>query len=208
MLDQGRLAETAWAAADHLVEKHFRGRGGFWRQVRSTHPKTVERICKFGYEGKAYATRFSFNRFPQWLRSAAAIMLSQYDGDPRALWSVGPTQTQLIYERFREFDGTGDALAKMGQFILIRNYGVAGGKKSQALMSVKPDVLVRRVLSRTAITSSDHLGTVVSELDDLQLPRPVDFDAALWTIGREYCFPREPRCHQCPLGKVCEYARA
>ena len=82
---------------------------------------------------------------------------------PRKIWSVKPHEVNLIYDRFVEFDGIGDALAKMAQFALVRNNGVAGGKTNQAKMSVKPDLLVQRVLFRTGITQGEKLWRTYSQ---------------------------------------------
>ncbi len=208
MLDQGQLAERAWDAGRHLVANHFLGKQGFWREVLRAHPQTVRRICTTGYEGQSYATRYSTNKFPKWLRSAAYRMVSTYDGDPRRIWAVAPEHVASIYDRMRDFDGIGDALAKMGQFIVVRNYGAAGGRKSQHLMSIKPDILVRRILFRMGITSSENIATTVAEVAALHLRRPADFDAALWNAGREYCFNTSPACDKCPLSTACTYAQA
>ena len=104
-----------------------------------------------------------------------------------------------------EFDGIGDALAKMAQFILVRNYGVAGGQDSQHLMSIKPDILVQRVLFRYGLSPKKTAKTVADTVDKLGLDSPADFDAAVWIIGREYCSNTEPDCSGCPLNKLCKY---
>jgi endonuclease III len=205
MLDQGQLAERAWNGGDHFVENHFKGRRGFWREVLAAHPQTVKSICTSGYEGTSYGSHYTTNKFPQWLRAAAALMSEKYQGDPRNLWAVGPEDVSLLYDRFLEFDGIGDALAKMAQFILVRNYRVAGGRKNQSKMSVKPDVLVRRVLARTGIAESEKLNDVLGTLSELKLRRPADFDASLWVVGREFCFKTNPYCEPCPLKRECAY---
>ncbi|MGD0919642.1 MAG: hypothetical protein ABSB22_24650, partial [Thermodesulfobacteriota bacterium] len=145
------------------------------------------------------------NKFPRWLRSAARKMLDKYQGNPCTIWAVTPENVSLIYDRFLEFDGIGDALAKMAQFILVRNFRVAGGKQNQSKMSVKPDILVRRVLARTGITESEKLPHVLGALSELKLPRPADFDASLWVVGREFCFKTDPNCSKCPLQTECAY---
>jgi len=205
MLDQGQKAERAWDGGRHFVENQFTGRRGFWSEVLAAHPQTVRSICTSGYKGMSYASVYCTNTFPVRLRSAAQKMLDTYQGDPRTIWAVAPENVSLIYDRFREFDGIGDALAKMAQFILVRNFGVAGGKQNQSKMSVKPDVLVRRVLSRTGITQSDALPHILTSLNELKLSRPADFDASLWVVGREFCLKTEPNCRECPLQQVCEY---
>lgn len=184
MLDQGQLAERAWGGGEHFVKNHFTGGRGIWSEVLAAHPQTVRSICTSGFNGKSYASVYCTNKFPLWLRSAAAEIQDKYQGDPRRLWSVTPENVNLIYDRFVEFDGIGDALAKMAQLILVRNYRVAGGKKNQSKMSVKPDVFVRRVLARTGIAENENLTHVLSVLNTITMPRPADFDAALWIIGR------------------------
>lgn len=205
ILDQGQLAERAWNGGEHFVENHFTGQRGFWKEVLAANPQTVKSICTSGYEGKSYASVYCTNKFPQWLRSAAQRMLDTYQGDPRTIWAVTPENVSLIYDRFREFDGIGDALAKMAQFILVRNFCVAGGKQNQSKMSVKPDVLVRRVLARTGITQCETLSHVLGTLSALKLARPADFDASLWVVGREFCFKTDPNCSKCPLQRECAY---
>lgn len=61
---------------------------------------------------------------------AVEKIMGYYEGDVRNIWRVKHTEVYKIYDRFKEFDGIGDALAKMAQFILVRNYGIAGGKYS------------------------------------------------------------------------------
>src|SRR3569623_366728 len=204
MLDQGQLAERAWSAGQHLVDHHFQGPAGFWKEILKAHPQTVRHICTTGYNGRSYATRFTTKKFPSWLTAAARRMVDQYDGDPRRIWAVKPERVAQIYDRMLEFPGIGDALAKMAQFILVRNYGAAGGRSNQHLMSIKPDILVRRVLFRTGIATSENIATSIKEIASISLKRPADFDAALWDIGREYCFKTRPNCDECPLSSVCD----
>lgn len=131
-------------------------------------------------------------------------MLAEYDGDPRKIWAVPPEKVPLIYDRLKEFDGIGDALAKMGQFMLVRNYGVAGGSTSQRLMAIKPDELVRRVMYRTGVSSSSATKDVISSTEKLRLESPADFDAASWIIGREFCLKTFPKCKECPILVKCK----
>lgn len=206
LLDQGQKAERAWNGGEHLVKNHFKGFRGFWSEVLAADQKTVDRICTSGYDGKSYALNFPTKKFPIWLREAAKKMVDQYNGDPRNIWAVPPENVGLIYDRFKEFKGIGDALAPMAQFILVRKYGVGGGIQNQSKLSVKPDVLVRRVLARTGLTESGDMTKVIGTLRDFKLTSPADFDASLWVIGREYCKKTDPNCEKCPLEPVCSYA--
>ncbi len=205
MLDQGQLAERAWAGGTHLVENYFNESDNFWKEILDTHTATIKKICQKGFDGKSYATNFSFNRFPKHLRAAAKLIVEKYDSDVRNIWNVTPRNVIAIYDRFVEFDGIGDALAKMAQFILVRNYGVAGGKNNQEQMSIKPDILVRRVLYRSGLTRTEKTADAVSIIENLKLKSPADFDAAAWIVGREYCSKSDPFCGVCPINSTCMY---
>jgi endonuclease III len=204
MLDQGQTAERAWFGAEHLLENHFAEGTALWSGILHLHPATLKSICKRGFDGNAYALHYNVNKFPRWLRSAAKKMIKEYDSDPRKIWNV--EDLDLIYERFLEFDGIGDALAKMAQFILLRNYGIAGGIGKRDKVSVKPDSLVRRVLYRSGISPSEKIPECIEILRMQQLPSPADFDASAWIIGREFCDKSSPKCKDCPIVQACRFA--
>jgi len=205
MLDQGQTAERAWDGGEHMVDNYFKNKRNFWKSVATTHRSTIKKICQKGYDGTSYASVFCFNKFPVWLRNASETMLDNYDGDPRNIWNVTSANVKDIYIRFLEFDGIGDALSKMVQFILVRNYGVAGGIENRSNMSVKPDELVRRVLFRSGISTSNKIRESIEAVENLHLPSPADFDASAWIIGREYCLKNKPKCCSCPILESCQY---
>ena len=205
MLDQMMPAERAWAAGEYLVENYFYGTDGFWQEIANTHHATVKKICTKGNRGGAFALGVRVNVFPKNLKSAAKKIVDEYDSDVRNVWNgIDTKHVDEIYKRFMEFEGIGDALAKMAQFILVRDHGIAGGKKSKRYLSVKPDVHVRRVLFRLGISEKQTPASIVSNIDKLNLRSQADFDWAVWTIGRERCHAGEPECTGCPLGRVCE----
>lgn len=205
MLDQMQPAERAWEAGEYLVENYFNNTDDFWREIAGSHHATIKRICTRGYHGQAFALGVRVNVFPKNLKSTARKIVEEYESDVRNVWnSIEMKDVDQIYWRFMEFEGIGDALAKMAQFILVRDYGIAGGKRSKKYLSVKPDVHVRRVLFRIGISDRETSASVVSAVDDLNLLSQADIDWAVWTIGREHCHAREPDCSGCPLDRVCE----
>lgn len=206
LINQGQDANRAWRGSEHLIANHFRGRGGFWRQVLASQAGTVERICKTGYDDKTYASMYCINKFPKWLRSAAHKIVKGYGGDPRRIWRLQGKDPSVIRERFQHFDGVGDALAKMAEFILVRQYGVAGSKRDQRKLAPKPDVHLRRIFARTGLARSEAIPDFLEAVDRLELDRPIDVDAAVWSIGREFCFKTSPKCVACPLNAVCSHA--
>jgi endonuclease III len=203
MLDQGQKTDRAWKGGDHLVENYFCHKDGFWNGVSESTHRNVTKICQRGYDGTSYTSNRIFNKFPSWLISAADRMFSKYNGDPRNIWAVTPGQVSLIYDRLKEFDGIGDALAKMGQFLLVRSYGVGGGLASQHLLAIKPDTLVSRVMYRTGISPTTKVKDVIDSTGKLCLKSPADFDAASWMIGRDYCKKSAPKCTSCPISGEC-----
>jgi endonuclease-3 len=210
LLDQGQRVEYVEEKSEYLVNNFFKKGKNWWKNILREHYKTVARICKTGFNGGSFALNYQTNKFPKWLRSAAKKIVDDYDGDVRNIWN-NIKDPQIIYDRLKEFDGIGDALAKMGQFILVRQYGLAGGISSRALMSVKPDIHVRRVVYRTGIAKSEKTNVVVETFENLDLKSPADIDAALWEVGRKYCKPRNPKCDEesdsCPLNEVCSFNR-
>ena len=205
MLDQGQDADRAWDAGKYMVENYFSGTEDFWCGVAKTHHSTIGKICRTGYLGKAFALGVKVNVFPKNLKAAANKIVDEYGSDVRNIWNnIGKKDVDKIYFRFKEFDGIGDALAKMAQFILVRSYGIAGGKESKKYMSVKPDIHLQRVLFRLGIAERQTAASVASGADRLKLSSPADFDWAVWDIGRSYCHSNAPDCSNCPLDEVCE----
>ena len=202
VLDQGQPAERAWDKAQHLRDNFFPGGKRWWKRVAAADPRLLHAIARYGYEGKSYGENFQANKFPRWLKANAEWIEEYYAGDPRKLWAVDDTEE--LYDRLKELDGVGDALAKMGQFLLVRSHGVCGGWKARRKLAVKPDELLRRVLYRAGVASSPRSSAVVRAAEGLGLESPADFDAAVWLVGRKFCLKTNPRCGECPLAAACD----
>lgn len=206
MLDQMQKADRAWKAGKYMAENYFNDTGDFWKEISDTHLSTIKikKICIKGYEEKAFALGVKVNYFPKNLKLAAKKIVDQYGSDVRNIWNVDAEHVDEIYNRFKEFYGIGDALAKMAQFILVRDYGIAGGRYSKKYLLVKPDIHLQRVLFRLGITEAKATASVIANVNDMKLRSPADFDWAVWNIGREYCHSSKPDCSKCPLEKICE----
>jgi len=203
LLDRQIPFARAWDGGWHMAREQFQN-GPFWEVVRRTRVDTLRRIARTGFDDRAY---FRFpNELAMNLKRAAEIIVDRYDGDVRKVWNVDEKDVDAIYDRLKEFRGIGDALAKMGQFALVREYGVAGGERSKRRMCVKPDVHVNRVTHRLGLVSSTTPRRVARELARLELESPADFDLSVWRIGQEYCHATGPACGNCPLERVCDYA--
>ena len=203
LFDQQQDADRAWNGGEHMVANHFQGEN-FWKEVARTPLSEVKKIMRYGYEdGKAYF-RF-WNRFSKHLKDNAKLILDNYGGDVRNVWKgLRPRDVDEIYCRFSEFKGIGPALAKMAQFLLVRDHGMAGGKLSKPHMRVKPDRHVCRVTYRLGLVSNTKPKAVANEIDQLGLPSQADFDLVVFRVGQRWCTPSSPNCVECPLAPACQ----
>ena len=227
MLDLGQPAARAWCAGQHLVANHFKkGRRFSWQTLGETRVRTIRRIMREGFDGgrpqsgcdhagayHRYLCRPGGNRdwsdMAERLKSNARLITAKYGGDVRRVWAdLDASEVDAIYHRLKEFAGIGDALAKMGQFALAREYGAAGGERSKKAMSVKPDVHINRVTHRLGLVSEPRARTVVRELAALDLDSPADFDLTVWHVGQQFCTKTAPDCEGCPLRHACDHGRA
>ena len=210
-LDQQQPADRAWEGGEHMVANHFQSKD-FWEEVSRSPLSKVRRIMRYGKGGNAYF-RF-WNRFSGHLKHNAKIILDSYEGDVRNVWrGLQPRDVNEIYTRFLEFKGIGPALAKMAQFILVRDHGMAGGELSKHHMRVKPDRHVCRVTYRLGLVSNTRPKTVAAEIDQLwragsfdhaRIESQADFDLVVFRVGQEWCKPSSPNCVEYSLTAVCE----
>ena len=132
-----------------MAREHFQN-GDFWEDMPRTRIDTLRRIARTGFDGKAY---FRFPReLAKNLKRAAEIITERYDGDARKIWNVDAEHVDKIYDRLREFRGIGDALAKMGQFALVRDVAAVEGLAADRLGGSGggsgPMTLTRRTMGR------------------------------------------------------------
>lgn len=215
LFDQQQSADRAWDAGVHLVRNHFQGGDAddFWVIVSQTSIAKIKSIMSTGFGVRMHRGTNNLdwtgpyhryhNNMSKYLKRNAEIVLDQHNGDVRNIWRrVSSKDVDLIYERFLEFVGIGPALAKMAQFILVRDFGIAGGVDSKRFMRVKPDVHVRRVAERLGLVSKGTPCVVTRELDALGLESQADVDLVLFRVGQRYCH-RTPNCKVCPLTDTC-----
>ena len=206
MLDQLGNADRAWKGAKHFVANHFDQTDNFWNEIRDIDHEELGHICRYGFDGQAYAVYYAVNQFPERLRTNACIMIDEYNSDPRNIWKNA--EVDEIRNRFESFAGIGIALSRMATNILVRNYGVAGGRRIRNQLFLKPDVLLKRVMYRVGFIENESERAVLAAerimKRDRILRSPADFDAATWVIGSKYCHMHNPDCKGCPINRVCD----
>ncbi len=70
--------------------------------------------------------------------------------------------------------------------------------------AVAYDVHVRRVFLRAGLVDRDTPAAIDEAARRMCPEEPSLLDLPTWTVGREWCRPREPKCDDCPIGAVCE----
>ena len=211
MLEQFGNTYRSECAAKHFVANHFNKTDHFWNEIGNTSDAKLRCICQKGYNGQFYLLGYSCNKFLIWLKKNARKMIDEYNSDPRNIWNNA--KVDEIRNKFSKFHGIGRALSRMATNQLVKRYSVAGGKRVKNHLFLKPDIQLKRVMSRIGFIENENEIEVLKAERDMKesgiLRSPADFDAAIWVIGNEYCHKQNPKCKNCPINYVCDrYANA
>ena len=201
LLDRQTNATRAWNAADWIVESIGDENSGFWKSIAAIEKERLEGFMWYGWGGKAFHKLW--RDMSKNLQRCAKLMEENYVGDPRRIWN-GERCVSKVRDRFEEFPGIGPALSRMAVLMLVRDYGLLGGKDSLAMLDVKNDVLLKRVFERTGLVTSnapdDNYWNVARELSP---DFPASLDPPAWDIGQNFCTANAPNCRDCPLERHC-----
>ena len=201
LFDQQTKARRAWDAAEWITDSIGDKESNFWSSVSLLDDRKLTGFMRYGWGGNA------FHRYPdrmaEYLKGCAAIIDEKYKGDPRKI-SRNERSISKARDRLEKLPGIGPALSRMAVLILVRNYGLIGGKDALAKLGVKPDNLLKRVFKRAGLVPrnpsfDDYLDAARRLAPDF----PAALDAPAWDIGRNFCSPKRPKCGCCPLDKWC-----
>lgn len=201
LLDNVTTTERAWNAADWIVESIGDEECGFWQSVATMKRENLEGFMQYGWGGNAFHIYWS--KISGYLQRCAELMEKNYRGDPRIIWNGGRCVFE-VRNRLEEFHGIGPNLSRMAVLLLVRNYGLLGGKKSLHKLDVKADILLKRVFERTGLVRSK-----APDVDYWNAARrlnpefPAALDPPAWDIGRKFCTVSDPNCRECPLDRYC-----
>jgi len=128
-------------------------------------------------------------------------IVRQYDGDASHIWAKKPSSAEVVY-RFLQFRGARPKIATMATNILARDFKVP--LRDYYSIDISADVHVRRVFARLGLTPGDATpDLVVYKARALYPEFPGLMDGPAWEIGRTWCHPREPKCGECYMEKLC-----
>jgi uncharacterized HhH-GPD family protein len=196
ILDQGIDAEKAWAAPYELKKR-----------IGHLDPKLLAEFTDQQLEA-FFKTPFKLHRF--WhtmvrrIKNACAILNEKYADDAKNIWS-DETDSIVLFNRLKEFEGIGQKKASMTVNILFRDLGLK--IKNKEGIDVSYDEMVRRVFLRTGLAKRDNINEILRAARRLNPEYPGELDYPAWLIGREFCLPTNPKCNKCYLGNVCPKLR-
>jgi endonuclease III len=185
-------SERAWAIP-YAIKQHV-GSFEFDRLAQLTE-KELQRLFK----------RQSLHRFPGKMATNVFLAIQriadEYDGDASAIWSSKPSSAEVVF-RFLQFQGVGQKLASMATNLLARDFKVPFSDYYSIDVSV--DVHIRRVFTRLGLVREGAtLEEIVFKARSLSPKFPALLDLGAYQIGRQWCRPNNPKCHECYLADYC-----
>ncbi len=155
------------------------------------------------FEWNAKWREYNLHRFPkahERLHRIAHIIMVQFNGDPRKIWSQGTIEhTGFLLSAI----DVGEQISRMILGALFDS-GIIEGKSD-----VKVDIHVRRVLGRSARGHSfetSETNEVTSLTRQMSPDNPWLLDDQLYSLGQHICTSKKPDCSQCYLSPHCHYS--
>ena len=130
----------------------------------------------------------------------AQNILNNYNGKVENIWADNPTCAQ-VQKRFEGFNGLGQKKAAMATETLVKKFDVP--LRDRSGLDIAADDLVTRVFRRCGFIKYEDKNLVISKARELNPDYPAVLDRPCWVIGRNYCFPTNPNCVECPIGDIC-----
>jgi endonuclease III len=192
IFDQGIEAERAWALPYELKQRLGHLDPGKIANISFEKLRDI-----FGKVPKLH--RF-WKTMARRIKDACILLGDKYDSSAVNIWADKPDAREL-YNRLVKFNGIGQKKASMATNIIFRDLGFKITDKSG--IDVSYDEMVRRVFLKTGLVKKDTLKDVVDAARSLNPEYPGELDYPAWLIGRNWCLPKNPKCHECYLNDVC-----
>lgn len=156
--------------------------------------------------------RFWKTIMPECLHSAIQVIdrYSKGSGDARCMWTGDNLLGEDVVCRFKRIRGVDDKIANMAVRILVTRFN---RPIETASIDISVDRHVARVVRRLGLIDKDtpkhrQKKVIVDKARELHPDFPALIDLPIFIIGRDYCHETNPNCGECPMAKLCDYARA
>jgi endonuclease III len=143
---------------------------------------------------------------PRYLKDAAKTIrdltkkvVEEFNGDASKIWEG--KRALEVNQELDSIHGVGEGIANMGVLLIEKAYPTKFPDKS--FMNIKSDTHTMLVLYRLGASESKDVESAKRAARKMNPPFPGALDAALWEIGRRWCFASEPNCPDCPMNALC-----
>lgn len=196
VMDRQVKAERAWVIPYRFAEKL----GDFeFSTLESLSLDDVTRLMTEPEPLHRFPEEMS-NNFYEAVRRIGKV----YSRNAAAIWCNQPSSADVVY-RFLGFRGVGPKIASMAVNILARQFKIP--LSDYYSIDVSADVQVKRVFRRLGlIEDGDSSDAVIYKARALHPKFPGLLDSPAWRIGRKWCRPKRPLCHDCFMQTVCPTA--
>ena len=200
IMDTGVDADIAWC----IPYRVFKELGSFEIEVLG---KIEEQGYINMFSGVNKWHRYPVNKAKYFYSAVQKIINTDFmNGDASKIWANKPSSYNVLF-RFMDFKGCGFKIANMAVNILYRHFGIEFSDYSS--IDIAPDAHTMRVFQRLGLTPQirdldiARIYTIL-KARELYPEFPGIVDHVCWGVGRDYCHPKNPKCHGCPFGQFCE----
>lgn len=195
------MTRQMWAERCWMVPYEFKRRVGTFRMQRLRRLTDTQVL-------KAFTDPTPLHRYTAEMarnfQFAIQLIATEYRGDASRIWADEPSSAELVY-RLLAFRGVGPKIATMAANILVRQFKVP--LRDYYSIDVSADVHVKRVFERLGLVGPDaDVNQVIFRARSLSPKFPGLLDFPTWEIGREWCRPKQPKCHLCYMQSICPTA--
>jgi len=191
-LDRGTRTEIIWGIPFELK-----------KLLGHLDPKIIAKLDLSELTGIFYKLpskpRF-INSTPRTIKELTIIVINECDGDASLIWrNRTAAQTKRI---LKSIYGVGEGIASMTLLLIESVFGARFRDREE--LDIKPDVHTMRVLFRLGLSETTTPEAATAAARKAHPECPGELDAALWSIGRKWCFADNPNCFLCPVNNYCE----
>ena len=193
LMDRQIKAERAWVIPCEIAKeiKSYK-----FKDIESLSLKNLKDIFN-----KKKLHRFN-NTMADVFYEAIKTIKFKYNGNAKNIWANNPSSSAVVY-KFLDFKGGGIKIATMAVNILARQFRLPFSDYYS--IDISPDVHVIRVMKRMGFVPKDaNKDMIIYKAREINPEFPGIIDFSCWDIGRKWCHPTNPMCHECIVKSECK----
>ena len=194
MVDYRKKSELVWRDVRTYIERTLEDPEDLWGEIT----KTAEEEWKTSTHHLNCSLHPLLNRHEK-IWDMASRIIDQYEGDARKIWE-NQDSAEILRRMIRL--GLGPWLSRMTVGGLIDTRQISGRA------DLKADTHTRRVLGRVFEGEKVSEQTAFRYADAMIPGNSWRLDFSLYTLGKDVCKSRKPRCGSCYLKDECRYTNA